>query len=292
MSVTRHVQEDDVTSTLEQVENRLQSQLVGRVYNFRLLSRDRGLILQGQAGSYHDKQVAQHSVMQATTLPILTNEIEVSCHNHHLPLLTNTVRQKLEALGEANRQLADAYDATLEAWVRALDLRDQQTEGHSLRVTQVTLRLARALGYDGDALVQIGRGALLHDIGNLVIPDRILLKPGPLTRGEREIMQRHPVLAHDLLRPIEFLREALDIPYCHHEKWDGSGYPRGLRGEQIPLPARLFAVVDVCDALASDRPYRRGWPPEDVDAYIWKDQGNHFDPRVAELFLALPTSPF
>ena len=182
---------------------------------------------------------------------------------------------------------AATYQATLEGWVRALDLRDKETEGHTKRVTQLTEILAREMDVDDDSLVHIQRGALLHDIGKMAIPDGILLKPAALTPEERAIIQKHPVYAFEMLNPIHFLHPALDIPYCHHEKWDGSGYPRGLKGEDIPLAARIFAVVDVWDALVSDRPYRKGLQPEDVKQKIREDAGIHFDPRVVDAFLKL-----
>lgn len=185
----------------------------------------------------------------------------------------------------SNLQLQLAYDATIEGWSRALDMRDRETEGHTQRVTELTLRLAREMGLSDDDLVHIRRGCLLHDIGKMGIPDNILLKPGPLTEEEWEIMRRHPQLAFDMLASIEYLRPALDIPFCHHEKWDGSGYPRGLKGEQIPLAARIFAVVDVWDALTSNRPYRKAWSKKRALAYIKKQAGTHFDPRVVEVFL-------
>ena len=190
----------------------------------------------------------------------------------------------LADLQAANDGLSLAYDRTLEGWSRALDLRDKETEGHSERVTELTLDLARALGVSDADFINVRRGALLHDIGKMAIPDRILQKPGPLTDEESAIMRRHPVYAYDLLFPIEYLRPALEIPYCHHEKWDGSGYPRGLKEEQIPLAARIFAVADVWDALCSDRPYRAAWPTEKARAYIRKEAGVHFDPRVVEIF--------
>jgi putative nucleotidyltransferase with HDIG domain len=184
-------------------------------------------------------------------------------------------------------EVAQAYDLTIEGWSHALDLRDHETEGHTQRVTEMTVHLARTLGVDEEALVHIRRGALLHDIGKMGIPDEILLKPGKLTAEEWAIMQQHPVYAYDFLAPIAYLRPALDIPYCHHEKWDGTGYPRRLQGEQIPYAARLFALVDVWDALCSDRPYRCGWPREEVCAYIRAGAGSHFDPRLVDPFLRL-----
>jgi putative nucleotidyltransferase with HDIG domain len=199
-----------------------------------------------------------------------------------------TARKRAEGqLQRAHLELAQAYETTLEGWSRALDLRDQETEGHTQRVTEMTVRLARAIGLSEAELVHVRRGALLHDIGKMGIPDSILLKPGPLTEAEWEVMRKHPSYAHDLLTPIAYLHEALDIPYCHHEKWDGSGYPRGLKGEHIPLAARLFAVVDVWDALCSDRPYRAGWPEKRVREHIRSLAGAHFDREVVRLFLAL-----
>jgi PAS domain S-box-containing protein/putative nucleotidyltransferase with HDIG domain len=184
-------------------------------------------------------------------------------------------------------ELIQAYDATLEGWAYALDLKDEETEGHSRRVTALTLRIAREMGVNQEELAHVRRGALLHDIGKMGIPDAVLLKPGKLTAEEWETMRRHPVYAFQMLSRIDYLRPALDIPYCHHEKWDGSGYPRGLKGEEIPLAARIFAVVDVYDALTSERPYRPAWPREKALEYIREESGKHFDPRVVELFLSL-----
>lgn len=191
----------------------------------------------------------------------------------------------VEELRRANLNLQLAYDATLEGWSRALDLRDRETEGHTQRVADLAVRLARAMGVPEREIVHIRRGALLHDVGKLGIPDAILLKPGPLTDEEWAIMRRHPEYAYRWLSSIEFLRPALDIPYCHHERWDGQGYPRGLRGEEIPLSARIFAVVDVFDALTSDRPYRKAWSREEALRYIRGQAGSQFDPRVVEVFL-------
>lgn len=193
----------------------------------------------------------------------------------------------LAGLQHSNVELSVAYDATIEGWSRALDLRDKETEGHSQRVTQMTIRLAAELGVSDEELVHVRRGALLHDIGKMGIPDQILLKPGPLTDDEWVIMRKHPVYAYEMLDPIEFLGPAMDIPYAHHEKWDGTGYPRGLKGEEIPLAARAFAIIDVWDALCSDRPYRPGWPIDRVREHIQKLSGTHFDPAVVEAFLRM-----
>ncbi|MBU0512508.1 MAG: PAS domain S-box protein, partial [Chloroflexi bacterium] len=190
-------------------------------------------------------------------------------------------------LQRANLELSLAYDRTLEGWAQAVTLRDWETGDHTRRVTEMTLRLARALGIGDDKLVHVRRGAVLHDIGKLGIPDGILLKPGPLDDEEWEIMRQHPTYARDLLFTIDYLRPALDIPYSHHEKWDGSGYPQGLRGAEIPLAARIFAIVDVWDALNSDRPYRDAWPEEKIISHIQEQSGKHFDPQVVDMFLQL-----
>lgn len=181
--------------------------------------------------------------------------------------------------------LKQVYDATIEGWSQIMDLRDKETEGHSERVTQMTILLSRHIGLSEADIMYVRWGALLHDIGKMGVPDSILRKPGPLDESEREIMQRHPTLAFEMLSPIAFLRPALDIPYCHHEKWDGTGYPRGLQGEEIPLAARLFAIVDVWDALRSDRPYRKGWTDRKVRAYLRAQAGTHFEPRLVRAFM-------
>jgi len=192
-----------------------------------------------------------------------------------------------DTLQRSNMELTMAYDRTMEGWSRALDYRDKETEGHSQRVTELTIKIACAMGIQEDELIHIRRGALLHDIGKLGVPDAILFKPGKLTDEEWAVMKKHPVFAYELLSPIPFLRLALEIPYCHHEKWDGTGYPRGLKGEQIPLSARIFAVVDVWDALLADRPYRPAWRKEKVIEHIRSLSGTHFDPEVSEAFLKL-----
>jgi putative nucleotidyltransferase with HDIG domain len=190
-----------------------------------------------------------------------------------------------QGLQRSNFELAMAYDATIEGWSRALDLRDHETEGHTQRVTDMTLKLARKIGLNDERLVWIRRGALLHDIGKMGIPDGILLKPEELTEEEQQIMRQHPQLAYDMLAPIAYLRDSLNIPYCHHEKWDGTGYPRGLSGTQIPLEARLFAIVDVWDAITTDRPYRKSWPKKKALEYIREQSERHFDPHLVEVFV-------
>ncbi len=195
--------------------------------------------------------------------------------------------EMFDTLIRKNAELMQAYDATIVGWSRALELRDRETEGHSQRVTNLTVYMARQMGIQGEALVHVRRGALLHDIGKMGIPDSILNKPGPLTDEEWAIMREHPVLAYSMIYPIEFLRPALDIPYCHHEKWDGTGYPRKLKGKAIPLAARIFAIIDVWDALSSERPYRPAWDRQRIWDYLKEQSGKHFDPEVVDLFLKI-----
>ncbi|MCP4139511.1 MAG: HD domain-containing protein [Chloroflexi bacterium] len=190
-------------------------------------------------------------------------------------------------LERSNENLLLAYDATIEGWAQALELRDMETEGHSRRVVEITMALAKRQGFKGQELVNIQRGALLHDIGKMGIPDVILQKPGKLSSEEWEIMKLHPVYAFEWLSSIEYLRPALDIPYCHHEKWDGSGYPRGIKENAIPFAARIFAVADVYDALLSDRPYRKAWSEEKALDYIRAESGKYFDPEVVDAFFKL-----
>ncbi len=184
-------------------------------------------------------------------------------------------------------ELAQAYEETLEGWSRAMDYRDKETEGHTQRVTQMALRMAQAMNLPETDIMHMRRGSLLHDMGKMAIPDSILLKQDTLTEQEWIIMRKHPEFAYEMLRSISFLHQALEIPYCHHEKWDGSGYPRGLKGEEIPLAARIFAVADVWDALSYDRPYRKSWPGEKVREYIREQSGKHFDPRIVDIFLKI-----
>lgn len=188
-------------------------------------------------------------------------------------------------LQRTNDELSKAYDSTIEGWSHALDLRDKETEGHTRRVTELTLELAQVFGFTEDELIHVRRGSLLHDIGKMGVPDRILLKETTLDPEEWRQMKQHPVFAHEMLQPIHYLHKALDIPFCHHEKWDGTGYPRGLKGAEIPLIARIFAVIDVWDALTSDRPYRGAWPHERVLAHIQEGAGQHFDPEVVNMFV-------
>lgn len=191
------------------------------------------------------------------------------------------------AAADAAGQVLRAYEATLEGWIRALDLRDHESEGHSRRVVGLTVKLAEELGVCGERLVHIRRGALLHDVGKMALPDSVLLNPGELTEEEQALMRRHPEHAWEMLRGVEFLRPALEIPYGHHERWDGTGYPQGLKAEEIPFAARLFAVVDVWDALRYDRFYRPGWPAEKVKEHLREGAGTHFDPAVVPAFLRI-----
>lgn len=188
---------------------------------------------------------------------------------------------------KAYDELNLAYEATIAGWSKALELRDEETQGHSDRVMHLTCRLAQKVGFPQDRMINLRRGVLLHDIGKMGIPDRILLKPGPLTPDEWKIMKQHPVMAYDLLSMIPYLHDSLEVPYCHHEHWDGSGYPRGLKGTEIPLSARIFSLVDVWDALISDRPYRSGWDPDKIRAYIRENSGKLFDPELVEQFLSV-----
>ena len=190
-----------------------------------------------------------------------------------------------ESLQRSNQELEAAYNNTIEGWGQAMELRDHETNGHTRRVADTTIKMARAMGVEEEKLEHIRRGALLHDVGKIGIPDAILFKPGKLTEDEWEVMRGHPVMVYNMLSSIEYLRPALNIPYCHHEKYDGSGYPQGLKGDQIPLEARIFAIIDVYDALTSDRPYRKAWSKEKAIAHIKEQSGKHFDPQVVEVFL-------
>lgn len=202
--------------------------------------------------------------------------------------LNFVIKRELRSAGEKQQHRIDkgrACDETIKAWGIALELRDKYTAGHTQRVTDLTLRLARRMNVPRDQLVAIHRGALLHDIGKMGVPDIVLLKRDVLDDDEWTIMKMHPKLAYDMLRPIPFLENAIDIPYCHHERWNGSGYPQGLNGEQIPLSARIFSVVDVYDALVCDRPYREAWERSKAIAYILEERDVLFDPQVVDTFV-------
>lgn len=219
----------------------------------------------------------------------MIGRIYISHDITELKQLENELRRKNSQLEDhvmaRTHELYEAYNTTLEGWARALELRDKETEGHTRRVTDTTVRIAIKLGFPDDVLEHIRRGAILHDIGKISIPDDILHKPGMLTEEEREIVKKHPETAHKLLKPIAFLEQAMDIPYCHHEKWDGTGYPRGLKGGEIPVAARIFAIADVWDALSYERFYNKAWPREKVIAYLIEQSGKHFDPRLVNIFL-------
>ena len=207
----------------------------------------------------------------------------------HISSRDITQRKRFEEeLRYTHHSLEQAYEATLMGWSHALELRDRETQGHSQRVMNLTIQLARAVGVPEDHINHIRWGVLLHDIGKLGVSDEILRKPGPLTEAEWVEMRRHPTYAFDMLYPISYLHSALDIPYCHHEKWDGTGYPSGLKGEEIPLSARIFAIVDVWDAMSNDRPYRKRLPRQEVRAYIKEQAGRHFDSVLVNKFLSLP----
>jgi putative nucleotidyltransferase with HDIG domain len=235
---------------------------------------------------YVDNRV-HTGLFQESDLRLITafaDQAAVAINNADLIENLKATNLQLEA---ANIELGIAYEATLRGWVRALDYRDKETEGHTQRVTVLTQRLAHQMGVSREMLEHITRGALLHDIGKMAISDEILRKKGPLTPEERAIMEKHPVYAYEMLNPIEFLRPAIDIPYRHHEKWNGTGYPDRLRGEEIPFAARIFSVIDVWDALTSERPYHRARPHNEVRTQIRGDSGKHFDPQVVEAFMDL-----
>jgi putative nucleotidyltransferase with HDIG domain len=184
-----------------------------------------------------------------------------------------------------NQELEIAYETTLEGWARALELRDKETEGHSRRVTDLTIKIAKIFDFDENAIRYVYYGAILHDVGKMGIPDEILNKPGALTLKEREIINQHPTYAFEMLKDIKYLQPAISIPYSHHENWDGTGYPQKLQGEEIPLSARIFSVIDNWDALTSDRPYREAWSKEKTIEYLKEQSGKKFDPKVVEVFL-------
>lgn len=221
------------------------------------------------------RSISKHSREDIAYLEALAGQTAIALNN----------AQMFRDLEQSNLELQLAYDATIEGWSLATDLRDKETEGHSLRVTAMTIKISELLKVPSRDMVHIRRGALLHDIGKIAIPDAILFKPGSLSDDEWNIMRQHPVWAREMLERISFLKPAITIPYSHHEKFDGSGYPQGLAGENIPLPARIFAVIDVWDALRSDRPYRSAWSVKDTLKYIQDQSGKHFDPSIAATFI-------
>lgn len=231
-----------------------------------------GTVIVGSSTPIHDFDEA-HVTLSRT----LSAQIALAVANARL----------YEQTQAAAAELACAYDATLEGWALALEMRDAETLGHTVRSAALAVEMAAALGVPDTELWHVHRGALLHDIGKMVVPDSALQKPGPLDEEEWVVMRKHPEYARDFLARIDYLRPALDIPYCHHERWDGTGYPQGLAGEAIPLPARVFAVIDVYDALTSDRPYRKAWCREDALEHISNEAGAHFDPVVVDVFLDL-----
>jgi HD-GYP domain-containing protein (c-di-GMP phosphodiesterase class II) len=202
-------------------------------------------------------------------------------------VLTENFNRMITSITQSRNDLIKAYDSTLLGWSRAIDLRDNETEQHTEQVTELAVRLAQKMGLSGEDLTNFYRGAILHDVGKIGVPDFILKKPGKLTETEWVEMRKHPQYAYEMLAQIDYLRPALDIPYCHHEKWDGSGYPRGLKGEEIPLPVRIFTVVDVWVAMISDRVYRKAIPKQEVVKYLIENRGIYFDQQVVDAFVAM-----
>jgi putative nucleotidyltransferase with HDIG domain len=283
---------EPVLTTNAQEDPRFENQMSVAAYHLRSILCAPLKLKSELIGVLYVDNRAHAGIFQESDLGLITafaDQAAVAIHNARLFEDLQRSNRELEKtnfkLEAANLELKIAYEATLNGWVHALDLRDKETEGHTQRVTILTERLARAMGVEGDQLLHIRRGALLHDIGKMAIPDGILLKQGALTDEERALIREHPTIAYKLLRPIEFLLPAINIPYCHHEKWDGTGYPLGLKKEEIPFDARIFAVIDVWDALTSDRPYRPALPHDEVRQRIKVDSGKHFDPRVVEAFL-------
>ncbi|MFN2145167.1 MAG: HD domain-containing phosphohydrolase [Anaerolineales bacterium] len=232
------------------------------------------------SGLYNFIYMLEYSFM--TIIILMANSLA-----RHIKEVSDSLQESFARIEIQAEELDAAYEATLQGWAKALELRDQETEGHSQRVVDLTLQLAQALDFSQEEIEAIHRGVLLHDIGKMAVPSDILQKPGPLSEDEWKIMRQHPVHAYELLSPIAYLQPSLHIPYCHHERWDGTGYPRGLKEEEIPLEARIFAVVDVWDALRSDRPYRTAWPETKAREYITENAGYHFDPEIVDLFFLI-----
>ncbi|MHB1340372.1 MAG: HD-GYP domain-containing protein [Coriobacteriia bacterium] len=233
--------------------------------------RVEGIVIVGTQG-HHKRDYSEDDVDLCRTL---SAQVALAIANAQL----------YESVQQGANAIRAAYDATLEGWSRALELRDEETNGHTQRAAELTVELARSLDVPESEIPHLRRGALLHDIGKMAVPDAILRKPGPLDDDEWVVMRQHPVHAREFLSHIDYLTPALDIPYYHHERWDGSGYPLGLIGEDIPLSARIFAVIDVFDALTSDRPYRDAWPVDKALEHIRDGAGEHFDPTVVGAFL-------
>ena len=278
---------EPVLTTNAQEDPRFEDQLSVAAYQLRSILCAPLKVKDQLIGVIYVDNRARAGLFQQSDLEMIkafANQAAVAIENARL---FDNLQKSNRDLEKANRNLQQAYEKTLEGWVHALDLKDKETEGHTQRVTILTERLARSMGVEDDTLVHIKRGALLHDIGKMGIPDSILMKPAELTEEERAIVRQHPVYAYEMLNPIEFLRPAIDIPYCHHEKWDGTGYPRGLKGMEIPFAARIFPVIDVWDALISDRRYRKALPADEVRAHIKADAGKHFDPHVVKAFMEL-----
>lgn len=202
-------------------------------------------------------------------------------------IVVGNMERHLERVKESEAELRKNYDLTLESWAKVLEYRDKETEGHSRRLVELSARLGQALGLSADEINHLRRGALLHDIGKLAIPDEILLKPGVLNDVERKTMEQHPEYAKQMLAQVAFLQPSIEVAYSHHERWDGLGYPKGLKGEAIPLSARIFAVIDQWDALTSDRPYRKAWTKENVIAYLQENAGKIYDPEIVNVFLKI-----
>jgi len=202
-------------------------------------------------------------------------------------VVVGNMENHLERVKESEAELRSNYDLTLGAWAKVLEYRDKETEGHSRRLVDLSARLAQALGLSTEEIGHLRRGALLHDIGKMAIPDEILLKPGALNDAERRMMEQHPAYAKQMLAQVAFLQPSVEVAYSHHERWDGLGYPEGLKGEEIPLSARIFSVVDQWDALTSDRPYRKAWSRETVIAYLQENAGKIYDPEIVNVFLTI-----
>ena len=254
------------------------------------------LIAQADAALYQSKRIGRNCITHALdsmALPDSHESIREAPAEQSAPVRRQMMELHQEALASTasaiQSSLRRSFDATIDSWAHLVDLRDEMTERHSVRVTDLMVRLTRHLGMSKDEIAFARCGAWLHDIGKLAVPPEILYKPGPLTEEEWQVMRQHPAIAYEMLAPIPFLGPALDIPYCHHERWDGSGYPRRLKGEEIPLTARLFAVVDVYDALCSARPYRAGWPEHEVRDYLRANAGIQFDPQAVQAFLKMPS---